>query len=300
VNLRSVDLNLLVALDLLLAERSVSRAAERLHIGQPAMSSTLGRLRALFDDQLLVREGRTLRRTPLAESLVEPLRVALAHVDAVVNVRASFDPAVDERTFSIIASDYVALVLLKPVLAALPTIAPHVQLHVHAVESEALEQLRTTQADLLIIPSGLLPAQRTVMTRHLFDDTFVCVVAKDNPDVGDELTLEQFSSLPYLVLNQGTTPSIVETRVEQLGVTRNVEMIAQSFVMAPFLLPGTRLLATMQRRLAERVLGEEFTLLEPPVDFGSIEEVMVWSPKMLADPGHEWLRGIIADAAAGL
>ena len=119
MNLRSIDLNLLVSLDALLNESSVSRAADRMRVGQPAMSATLARLRALFDNPLLVRVGRELRLTPFAEALREPLAEVLAGIEAVVNAGVAFDPATSSRTFTVMASDYVALVLLRPLMERL-------------------------------------------------------------------------------------------------------------------------------------------------------------------------------------
>lgn len=292
MRLSSVDLNLLVALDALLEEHSVSRAAERLLIGQPAMSATLARLRNLFDDPLLVREGRTLRPTPLAESLVDPVHAVLTQIESIVNVASTFDPLTDARTFTITASDYVALVLLRPLLERLPAIAPNVQIHVRALLADPMEQVHRNQTDMLILPRELMPSRMDLPVEPLFTDTFVCVVDASNTDVGDTISLEQFSSLPHLELKQGVLTTIVETRLDELGVGRHVEMVAGSFVMAPFLLPGTRLVAVIQRRLAQVLMADgRFRMLEVPVPLEHITESMTWLPRQTVDAGHEWLRG---------
>lgn len=300
MQLGSVDLNLIVALDALLAERSVSRAADRLLVGQPAMSSTLARLRALFNDPLLVRDGRTLKATPFAESLVEPVRAVLAQLESIINVGISFDPLVDSRTFSIIASDYVALVLLRPLIERLQVTAPNVQIHVHPVAPDNLDQLRRSQVDLLIMPKELLPAHLQFPNESLFGDTFVCVVDAANPLAHGGLDIAEFSRLPYLACNQGVMPSIVEARLDALGVTRNVEMVAQSFVMAPFLLPGTRLVTVIQKKLAELLMADDrkYRILESPVELSEISEIMAWAPKQNVDAGHEWLRAQLRELAA--
>ncbi|GGF30497.1 LysR family transcriptional regulator [Subtercola lobariae] len=298
MQLASVDLNLLVALDALLAERNVSRAAERLMVGQPAMSSTLGRLRSLFNDPLLVREGRVLRATAFAESLVEPVRAVLAQIEAIVNVGTAFDPLTDHRIFSIMASDYVALVLLRPLLERLPALAPNVQIHVRPLETVPVDSVRRNQTDLLIMPRELMPSHLDLPFEELFTDRFVCVVDKDNPVVGAELDREQFSELPYLQLNQGLMTSIIETRLDELGVVRNIEMVAQSFVMAPFLLPGTRLVAIVHERFARELMSDgHFRILQPPFELATIGEGMVWAPRQTADAGHRWLRGQLAELA---
>lgn len=299
MHLASVDLNLIVALDALITERNVSRAADRLLVGQPAMSSTLARLRSLFDDPLLVRDGRGLKATPLAESLVEPVRDVLAQLESIINVRTAFDPLVDSRTFSIIASDYVALVLLRPLLARLPLIAPNVQIHVHPVDPDHMTLLRRGQIDMVVMPRELLPSHLEMPFETLFVDTFVCVVAADHPDVASHVDVEQFSRLPYLASNQGVLPSIVETRLDAFGVTRNVEMVAQSFVMAPFLLPGTRLITVIQQKLAAMLMEDRSTykILQPPVELAEITEVMTWGPQQTSDAGHAWLRAQLRELA---
>ncbi|MES2170497.1 MAG: LysR family transcriptional regulator [Actinomycetota bacterium] len=299
MQLGSVDLNLLVALDALLAERNVSRAADRLLVGQPAMSSTLARLRNLFNDPLLVREGRTLKATPFAESLVEPVRAVLSQIESIINVGTAFDPLVDHRTFSVIASDYVALILLRPLLERLPSVAPNVQIHVRPIEPDFLEQVRRNQTDVLIFPRELMPAQIDFPVEELFTDRFVCVVDANNTDVGEKLDIDQFSDLPYLRSNQGVMTSIVESSLDELGIVRNVEMVAQSFVMAPFLLPGTRLVTIIQERLAKLLMSDSnFRTLEPPFRIDTISEVMAWGPKQTADAGHEWLRAQLREVAS--
>lgn len=236
-NLANMDLNLLVALDALLAERNVTRAAERLLVGQSAMSSTLARLRRLFDDPLLVREGRGLAATPLAESLIDPVRQALGIIEGVLTVRSSFDPAIDHRTFTISASDYVTLVLLRPLIEKLAKEAPHVRVTIIPVSAgDYTEDLRREQADLLVVPRELLPAQTGYAQAPLFSDEYVVAVDADNPDVGSEIGIEQFSTLPYLAYQSAGRASLADLQLDQLQIRRNVEVTAQSFLIAPLLL----------------------------------------------------------------
>ena len=300
MHVNSFDLNLLVALDALLAENNVSRAADRLLVGQPAMSATLARLRLVFDDPLLVRAGRGLRPTPFAATLKEPVTAVLAQIDSLINSRTRFDPASDERTFTVLASDYVALVLLRPLIVRLQKIAPNVQIHVRPVaDMDAMDRLLRSQIDLIIMPKELLPQRLAVPSVPLFEDNFVCVVDARNPDVSTQVTTDQFSQLPYLVSSHGLIPSIVEDRFDALGIPRRTEMVASTFVMAPFLIPGTRLITVIQEKLAMLLLGDEdtFRIVPTPVELDHIEELMVWSPKNSADAGHEWLRAQIVELA---
>lgn len=290
--LAGVDLNLLVAFDALMSERSVTRAAERLSVGQSAMSATLGRLRRLFDDPLLVRQGRELVTTPLADSLIGPVRDALSTIEeALWTARPDFDPATARRTFSIVASDYVTLVFLRPLLARLASEAPHVRLHLRPVTADFRDQLRRNLADLLIVPREVLGQAHDFPSSPLFSDRYVCAVGRDNPDVGDTITLDQFSAQPYLAYNVGVLTSVAEQQLDAAGIPRNVEVVAETLVLAPHLLSGTRLLTLLHERLARAMPAQlDIRLLEPPMPLSPITEVMSWTTRHEHDPAHVWLR----------
>ncbi|MFE7629146.1 LysR family transcriptional regulator [Kocuria sp. NPDC057446] len=289
--LRNVDLNLLVALDALLTERSVTKAAQRQHIGQPAMSTALGRLRRMFDDPLLVRSGRGLTPTPLGESLEGPVRKLLADADALLAVRRRFDPTTDQRAFSVIASDYVALVLLRPLLRRLAVQAPNVRVHIRPVQEDYADQLRKGATDLVILPRDVLPTQLQFPHEPLFTDEYVCTVGTDHPTVGAEISLEQFQTEPYLAYNAGPLPSIAEQQLDALGISRNVEVTTQTFVLAPFLLYGTRLITLLHRRLVLSIQDQAgLRTVATPIPLRPIQELMVWTHAVQEDPGHIWLR----------
>ncbi|WP_205739577.1 LysR family transcriptional regulator [Georgenia sp. SYP-B2076] len=298
--LANVDLNVLVALDALLAERSVTRAAERLMIGQSAMSSTLARLRRLFDDPLLVRQGRVLVPTPLAESLAAPVREALSIVESVLAVRTDFDPTTDQRTFTISASDYIALVLLRPLLERLNEEAPNVRVNILPINPVGFtDALRRNETDLLILPRELLGADVGYPHKTLFADRYLVAVDRDHPEVGDVITVEQFSALPYLAYRAGALIGLPETQLDQQQIPRNLQVTAQSFVVAPFLLRGTGLIMLIHERLG-RLLAEQarLRLLDPPMPLVALQEVMVWTSRHTADVGHQWLRGRLLELAA--
>jgi DNA-binding transcriptional LysR family regulator len=299
VDLRRVDLNLLVAFDMLMTERSVTKAADRLAVGQSAMSSTLGRLRKLFDDPLLTRDGRGLVATPLAESLAGPVRELLTQVEGVLSLGSAFDPATAERTFSIIANDYLTMTFLQPLIARLSTEAPGIRLHIFPTGDDFTEQLRRHRADLLLIPQEAFEEHEQFHYRVLFLDRYVVAVDQDHPEVGDAVSLEQFSSLPYLATSSGHRRSLAEMQLDFLGVPRNTEITA-GFGMAPFLLRGTRLITLVHERLALHI-GEAagIRLLEPPIPrLQPITEIMAWTSRTDGDPGHRWLRQSLLDLAA--
>ncbi|WP_291039832.1 LysR family transcriptional regulator [Herbiconiux sp.] len=301
MNLRSIDLNLLVSLDALLNESSVSRAADRMRVGQPAMSATLARLRALFDNPLLVRVGRELRLTPFAEALREPLAEVLAGIEAVVNAGVAFDPATSSRTFTVMASDYVALVLLRPLMERLRSVAPGVRLVITPVGPDLLMQLGRSQTDAVVVPREILPSRLDLPHETLFEDSFVCVTdaALGNRE-GSGFSAGDLTTAPYLQSNQGQMTTLVDGRLRAHGIQRDPEVVTTSFVMAPFLLPGTNLFTIVQRRLALELMGDDarYQIFPPPIDLGVITETMVWSPRYGADPGHRWLREQLADLAS--
>lgn len=299
MELASFDMNLLVALDALLSEESVSHAAQRLRIGQPAMSATLARLRTALGDPLLVRSGRGLQRTAYAESLREPLAEILRDVERLIRPGEAFNPATSRRSFTVLASDYVALVLLRPLIERLSEIAPHVSVRVNPVDASLMENIRRGLADLAVYPAELLPTNIPFHAEPLFEDDFVCVTDAANDEVGSRITVEQLTTLPYLAASQGLLASLADQRMDEAHLSRNTTMVAQSFVMAPFMLPGTKMYTIVQRRLAALLMPEaHFKALEPPIPIASIHELMIWSPRRGADPGHSWLRGQLQQSAA--
>lgn len=298
--LSGVDLNLLVALDALLTECNVTRAAIRTSVGQPAMSASLARLRKHFDDPLLVKQGRQLVPTPLAESLVGPVRAAIEAVESVMGSRAEFDPTIDERTFTILASDYVTLQLLRPLFAMLATDAPAIRVNVVPIGTDFAEQLQRGHVDLLIMPSAAV-GQLSMPQVKLFSDRFVLACDRDNPLVGDTVTPEEFASLPYLSYSVGQLRGLGESELAEVGIERRVEVRTQSFVITPFLLAGTHLVSLVHERLARRVADYAgIRLLEPPVPLRPIIETMYWNVRQSQDPAHQWLRSRITEAATNL
>jgi DNA-binding transcriptional LysR family regulator len=301
VGLHGVDLNLLLALDALLMERNVTRAAERLSVGQPAMSASLGRLRKHFGDPLLVREGRTLVPTPLATSMAPLVREAVAAMEAVFGRTRGFDPLVDRRSFTIMASDYVTLILLRGLVARLAAEAPLQRLNVVPVQGDFAEQLRRGQADVLVLPTELTGAGFAFPHRHLFNDRYVLVADAANTAVGQVLSVEEFAELPYVAYSGGPLPSIADAQLDAMSIPRRVEMSTQSFVVAPFLVTGTPFVALVHERLARLVAAQaNLKVLEPPLPLRPISEALFWNPRDTEDPAHRWLRDRIAMHAAEL
>ena len=296
--LTRIDLNLLVALDALLQERSVTRAGERLAVTQPTMSGALARLRALFGDELLIRTGRTMAPTPLAETLERPVRAILAQIEETVLARAEFDAAADVRTFRVLSADYTALVFIRRLVASLERVAPGIRLRVEAggLEDPA-GRLQRGEIDLAIVPSRFseptnLPAER------LFSDRFVAAAWRENTEVSDPLTWDQFHRLPYLSYRLGPLPALADSLLEELGHAREIDAVVEGFVVGALLLRGTRQITFLQERLARELESVgELRLLTPPLQFPPLVETMVWHPRADGDPAHRWLRAHMREVA---
>lgn len=290
MNFNHFDLNLLVVLDALLTEQSVTRAAARLHMTQPATSAALARLRRQLEDDILVRDGRGLRPTPYAASLTVPVREALAELESVLSAKPHFDPARDGRTFRVVVSDYAALMLLSPLVAQLQEEAPLVRLAVSPISSHAPQQLLRDEIDIVIAPIEIREYPEPIRSEVLFQDDFVCAVWRGNPLVKDELSLETFSRMPHLGYFQLGVVNYAEQQLAEAGVTREIELMTQTFALAPFLLWGTRLVAIVQKRLAERLSASaEIRVFPSPVPLKPITEAMFWHPRHDDDPGLQWL-----------
>ncbi|MBA2960486.1 MULTISPECIES: LysR family transcriptional regulator [Ramlibacter] len=293
-----IDLNLLIALDALLAERSVTRAAERMHMTQSAMSNVLARLREYFDDQLLVPVGRTLRPTPRAESLVQPVRDIILKVDSTLGVRPEFEAATAQRHFTIIASDYLSHVMLTEVLRRIALVAPGLSFDIRPTSATMAQDLDQGRADFLIVPAHLTLADHPQAV--LFEDTYQVVACAQHPDLAHGLSLEQYQFFGHVVYQQerGSNPWFEQWYANEHGQTRRIEVITHGFALIPRFLVGTRRVATVQTRLAMQF--QQFMpvrLLPPPIETPRLTEVLQWHRYRADDPGVQWVRDqIIAEA----
>jgi DNA-binding transcriptional LysR family regulator len=295
-----VNLNLLVAFDALFAEQSVTSAAKRVGVTQPAMSNSLAQLRALFDDQLFLRHRTGLSPTARAKELAEPIRKGLLLLQGALAGR-SFDPATSERRFMVAASDYVELVLLPRLLRRLAKQAPHVRLQlVPWGLHEAPPGLARGELDLMLGFYDKLPPHHHEQT--LFSDEYVCVVRRGHPRVKSKLTLAQYLELSHvLVSSRADSPGSVDRALAALGKKRTVGARVSHFLTVPVLVSQTDYVAALDRRVAEvfaAPLG--LKLFAPPLKLpkGSIGQV--WHEQQDGDPAQRWLRRVIASVAAEL
>ncbi len=303
VALRRVDLNLLVPLDALLEHRHVTKAADAVGIGQSAMSAALARVRRLFDDPLLVRNGRVHELTPMGQSLVEPVRAALISMEQLLATKPHFDPKADERTFTVVASDYVTLILLRPLLERLYDEAPRVAVNVIPVSGTTEVELDRSQVDLVIMPRELETAgMRRFPSRSLFTDRYVAAVWTHHREVGDRIDREQLQRLRYV---RYYAPSgggaFIDTQLANLGITTEVALSTQSFTLVPWLLPRTSLFGFVHERLLRATsVRRELRVVDCDIPLRPIHETMYWHPVFHNDPAHYWLRECVATLGANL
>ncbi len=300
MNLVQFDLNLLVALDALLRERNVTRAGQRIGLSQPAMSGTLARLRDLFHDDLLVRVGRNLELTPLAQELCEPLRRCIERIEDMMDQRRFFAPARENRSFTVAASDYAAFMLLPPLLDRLSREAPGVTVKFTQLDGRSQELLANDRIDFVILPSEI---ETTNPGELLFIDRWVCAAWSKHPDLGERLTAEQFCTLPHISyeLPENDGHSVADLHLAHMQIRPRPAATTASFLMAPFLLRGTRLLSVTHQRLAERVKDmADIKIFEPPYPMPDIHESIYWNPRHAGTPSHRWLRSVFGEVARAL
>lgn len=298
--LHQVDLNLLVAFEALMAERNVTAAADRLSIGQPAMSATLSRLRKLFDDPLLVRVGRSMQPTAYAESLVEPVGRALDQIRTVLVGREHFDPQNDRQVFSVMASHHAAVAIVHPLMLRLATEAPHAKLSLVPVAGDFIHKLRTNKVDVVIVPPEVVPTEPDLARLDLYEDRYVVALDRNHPTIGDSISLDEFSAHPYLASTYENARALADLQLDSLGVTRRVEVVT-SFGVAPYLLRGTSLITLIPERYGRRIAtGAGIKLLEPPVPLHPVTESLVWSRTRAAEASLGWLRDTLKSLAQRL
>ena len=297
MDIRNVDLNLLVALDALLAERSVSRAAVRLHLSQPATSALLARLRELFGDPLLLRSARGMLPTPRAMELLGPIRQVLDQVDAIVQPRAAFDAASATYTFTLSASDYVEYALLPTLADYLEHKAPGVRLEVRPLDLQSVaKQMETGEVDLCI--TGLQNALPGLHVRPLYRERMVSVVRRNHPTVGARLTLDEFCKLEHIqvwVRGSGFNTRIDEA-LAALGRKRHARLAVPHFLLVPEIVARSDMISALPERLA-RGYAKKLRMLEPPVEIEGFTVGEMWHARSEPEPAQQWLRDVLLELA---
>ena len=286
--LASIDLNLLVTLDVLLTEGSVTVAARRLGLSQSAVSRALSKLRELFDDELFVRTGQGMRPTRRALDLAAPLRRALTQLGAVLDSHERFEPETAARSFEIAALDYTQLTLLAPWTTRLPALAPGVDVVIRQLSVHSKHDLESGDLDLYIAPRTRTVAG--VVWTPLHDDDYTCVVWDQSPV--RRLTRKRFVGLDHVLVAPRERPGgAVDRALAEHELARRVSVRVSNFASAPDLLIGTQRVATLPRRLAKLFIERHpLRILEPPIALPRTTLCLGWHEVHREDPGHTWLR----------
>ncbi|WP_349899745.1 LysR family transcriptional regulator [Parafrigoribacterium soli] len=297
MQLQNVDLNLLLPLRALLEERSVSRAAQRMQMSQPALSAALSRLRRHFNDELLERHGNSYELTPLAVQLLEHSHSATVSMHRIFSAQAEFDPSTTQREFSILSSDYCVSVLGGALAAVLSDRAPGARLRFHTVTSTAVANAPDSLRDFdgVLMPHGVL---NNIAHQDLFVDRWVCIVADTNRAVGDTLELAQLSELRWIYTYSGQseyTPA--SKQMELLGIEPRIDVVTPNFLALPALLAGSDRIALVQESLAELMArAGGLRILDAPFPVVPLREAFWWNAVHNRDPEHMWLRSAFAEA----
>ena len=284
-----LDLNLLVALDALLDEKSVSAAADRIHLSQSATSSALGRLREYFNDDLLVQKGRKMVLTARGEELVEPVRNVLHQVRTTIAVAPEFDPAVSDRRVTLMASDYATQVLLCRAFQNMAKTAPKMQFVV-APMGEHITALDRGEIDILVTIDLAIRAEHP--SEPLFEDTYVVMGWDENPHIAGGVDLDTYFELGHVMTRfiGNRHPAFEEWFLRSQSMKRRVEVMAPSFMSVPFLLVGTNRIATVHNRLARQLAKRlPLKIFPVPFDIPVLRQSAQWHRSNASDPCIAWV-----------
>jgi DNA-binding transcriptional LysR family regulator len=292
---QKVDLNLLAALDVLIAERNVSRAAGTMGLTQSALSHALQRLRVIFDDELLVRSGGAMQPTPAALRIAEALRPALSQIDTILNLRSRFDAPTSTRTFVLRASEYVAPFLLGPLCARLRQNAPGLKLTVLPFDGPPQEP-RIEPGELHLRAERASRKMVRPTSRLLFEDDFVVLMAAGHGNADIPLTLERYVSLPHLkVVADAVGTNMIDDALRRQGLTRNIVLTVPSWFEMRRVIASTDLVAAIPRHWArDPGFAPDCVCRDLPLDQVVLGVELVWHPRDAAEPGNLWLREVIA------
>jgi DNA-binding transcriptional LysR family regulator len=289
VHLRNLDLNLIFPLHALLEERHVTRAAKRAFLSQSAMSRALERLRDMFGDPLLVRNGRGYERTVRGERVLRELESLMPRLEDMVRGQ-NFDPARSQEVFRLAMSDHAAMVVLPSLLASVRRAAAHVKLEVSASGAVNYEDVAAGRISTLLCAEEPPPFLESEM---LFTLDFVCLVGTAVPVHGRRLTLKQFLDYRHVLveLREGQQ-ALVDRALSQLGAKRRVAITLPFFVPGIFAVAQTDLILTVPRRLAGMTAEMAgVRIMEAPREIKSFPYFMAWHPRLTNEPAHKWFRG---------
>lgn len=311
MNLKNIDLNLLIYLDALLRKRNVTQAAEAMGISQPAMSNGLQRLRLLFSDPLLIRTKDGMSPTERAERLQPLIRDIVASVERAVEPDKGFDPATADRVFRLSISDYTECTLMSPLLQRMDRIAPGIALDILTPSDVSYEDVESGNVDLVINRFDDLP--KSFHEKTIWRDGFACMISQHNP-ILQNFNLENYLKASHVWVSKtgmgigvGVEPSAVQQlgwvddALARLGKKRKIRVFTRHYQAAMQLAELRDLIITLPSKSANlQKNNREVIILPPPFEIPEIELKMAWSPLLQHNPAHQWLRSMIAEVASEL
>jgi DNA-binding transcriptional LysR family regulator len=291
---RRLNLNLLVTLEALLVERNVTKAAARLHLSQPAVSTQLNRLRKLFDDPLLIPAQRGMTPSAKALELLDPLRQALDEVRAILATHRSFNPTTAKLVVVIACTDYLQSALVKPLVVQLRKEAPGVRIAMRNLDLSQLQmQMERGDVDLALMTPQSAPS--SLRARHLFNERYVLIGRRNHPRLRARITLEEFARLEHVIVSVrgGDFITPVDNALAALGQHRTVVLSAASFLFVPDIVSQSDFVALVPERLV-RNRANELKLIDAPFPVEGFAVGMVWHERSHGHSGQRWIRERIA------
>ena len=301
MDIRNIDLNLLVALDALLSERNVTRAAARLGLSQSAMSASLARLRQVFGDPLLLRTAGGMLPTSKAEELSVPVKQVLDEISRIVEQSEVFDPTTARLKFTIAASDYVEFAILPQLVNHLEKHAPYTRLEIQPSEYAAIgKQLESGDVDLAVINVANAPG--AVRSRPLYAERFVIVIRREHPQLKRNMSVEDFCALDHvLVARRGRSFAgavQIDEALAAVGLKRNVRLSVPHFLLVPEIVARSDMIGVLPERLA-RNYNMRLQVVDLPFDIPHLTIAAVWHERTHRNAAQIWLRQTLADLMQG-
>lgn len=296
MQLRDVDLNLLVVFNQLLIDKRVSTVADTLGLTQPAVSNALKRLRAVMKDELFLRTSRGMEPTPLAQQMAEPVAYALGAIHGALNQQATYDPTSSTRTFTLAVTDIGEIYFLPTLMEIVTQTAPNTR--ISTVRNTAVSLKEDMEAGRVDLAIGLIPnLQAGFFQRRLFKQRYVCMFRRGHPAADQPMTLDLFQSLEHVVVvSAGTGHGEVDTMLERAGIRRRVRLVVPHFVAVGHILHSTDLIATVPERFAMRCAGPYDLVYVPhPAPLPEIAIKLFWHARYHRDPANRWLRQLLFD-----
>ena len=304
MNLQTIDLNLLLVFEALMAERNVTRAAKRLGLSQPAMSNALTRLRRTFDDQLFLRTPSGMTPTPLAQSLGATISTALAQLRAALEEKREFDPAASEQVFHLLTNDYVEILLLPTLLEALKKTGSRIRLRFHRprnlFEPPSASALKDSFDLAIGFYADTLALDSSIRSEKLWEEKNVCITSQNHSALRGKLTLRQYAEADHVaVFYKDEGQGVIDSLLAQKGYARNSALQVPHFASVPFAVSCSDLIATIPERLATTFQKQlKLQVLPVPLNLPPFRLAMLWHERVHNDPAHQWLRGLILEQAA--